>query len=399
MNCSRWQRVHTFLCCLFCAVYALVLLFPIWLAWAFYHPISDEESALEQTLFSLLVGGVALAGAANAGLQVVVLALAGQMGSECTGAFMNGQAWAGIITSVCRVLSKLLFEDRQPFEALRLSSMLYFCTSVSVVVLCLWSWFSLQNLPATKEARVAMSRPESRRESMASLGSAGTDLIGARSGSDLRADALSRSLADALDRDREMHVENPPEWDDDDEGGIFEAWKRVWPAAVGVMTVFWGTLAVFPGVVTRIPSVNLDPRNWMPVILIATFNTGDLLGRYSAGMLDPFVSDRLLAVMILARLAIVPVLVSIQLRPTMLGSYHDAAAVGTVLLLASSNGLTASLTLIKGQRQVLPGRQNETASTILALAMCLGLVLGALTALPISQLDAHYAPPAPSSSQ
>jgi hypothetical protein len=385
------QRENLTLCF---PVYALVLLYPIWLAWAFYHPISDEEFVLEQTLFSVLVGGVALAGAANAGLQVVVLALAGQMGSECTGAFMNGQAWAGIITSVCRVLSKLFFEDRQPFEALRLSSMLYFCTSVSVILLCLWSWFSLQRLPVTKEARVAMSRPESRRESHASLSSTNTDLIGLRS-PNLHADVLSNSLAIALDRDREMDVGNPPEWDDEDEGGIFEALKRVWPAAVAVMTVFWATLAVFPGVVTRIPSVNYDPRNWMPVILIATFNMGDLMGRYSAGLLDPFVSAKFLGVMILARLSIVPALVCIQLHPTMLGSYHDAAAVGSVLLLASSNGLTASLSLIKGQRQVMPGRQNETASTILALAMCLGLVLGALSALPISALDTHYVPVPP----
>jgi hypothetical protein len=47
---------------------------------------------------------------------------------------------------------------------------------------------------------------------------------------------------------------------------------------------------------------------------------------------------------------------------------------------------------MKGQRLVLPGQQNETASTILALTMCLGLVLGALTALPISSLTAQFSP-------
>ncbi len=74
-----------------------------------------------------------------------------------------------------------------------------------------------------------------------------------------------------------MVIDNPPDWDEED-GGIWVTWIRVWPAALQITCVFWATLAVFPGVVTRIPSTGYDTRNWMPVILIATFNVGDLIG-------------------------------------------------------------------------------------------------------------------------
>lgn len=150
-------------------LYVVIMSYPLWLASAFYAPIPDKEWALEETVFLALVIGVGVAGAANAGLQVVVLALAGQMGSDCIGAFMNGQAVAGIITSSCRIMSKLLFEDHEPFEALRLSSILYFFSSVTVCTLCLWSWFALQRLPAAQQARVAMSGSHSRRSSLSTL--------------------------------------------------------------------------------------------------------------------------------------------------------------------------------------------------------------------------------------
>jgi hypothetical protein len=81
-----------------------------------------------------------------------------------------------------------------------------------------------------------------------------------------------------------MDVGNPPDWDDASNDTLATI-KAILPAAVGVMSVFWVTLAVFPGVVTRIPAGGSDAAHWMPVMLIATFNVGDLLGRYTAGKL------------------------------------------------------------------------------------------------------------------
>lgn len=225
-----------------------------------------------------------------------------------------------------------------------------------------------------------MSRPLSRRSSLSTLDASLPDLR----------ESLSAAFPD-LEGERDMQIDNPPDWEEE-EIGIWGTWLRVWPAALGVMVVFWTTLAVFPGVVTRIPSMGYDPRNWMPVILIATFNVGDLIGRYSAGVLESMISVYILNLMIVARVGIVPALVYLQLHPSILPGYYDAAAIGSVLVLALTNGLCASLTLIKGQRQVQPGQQNETASTILTLAMCLGLVLGALAALPIAMLSTHYTP-------
>ena len=68
-------------------------------------------------------------------------------------------------------------------------------------------------------------------------------------------------------------MENPAEWHDD-QGSVGEVFKCVWPAAAGVMAVFWATLAVFPGVVTRMQCMPYDPHDWGPVLLIATFNVG-----------------------------------------------------------------------------------------------------------------------------
>jgi solute carrier family 29 (equilibrative nucleoside transporter) protein 4 len=52
---------------------------------------------------------------------------------------------------------------------------------------------------------------------------------------------------------------------------------KIWPYMVGILLNYMVTLSLFPGIESEIQSCWLG--DWMPVILMATFNISDLIGK------------------------------------------------------------------------------------------------------------------------
>ena len=53
--------------------------------------------------------------------------------------------------------------------------------------------------------------------------------------------------------------------------------KKIWPYMLGILLSYMVTLSLFPGIESEIQSCTLG--DWMPVILMATFNITDLVGK------------------------------------------------------------------------------------------------------------------------
>mmetsp|Transcript_31257 Transcript_31257/g.73674 ORF Transcript_31257/g.73674 Transcript_31257/m.73674 type:complete len:432 (-) Transcript_31257:81-1376(-) len=360
------QKVSTVKASTCFVLYLGVLGFSLWLAIAFHAPFSDKDSgrSTESLHFMALVGSVAVAGAASSGLQSVLYSIAGEMGPTCIAAFMNGQAFAGLLTCICRILSKVGFAESDPFEALRLSSALYLSSSLLVVCLAFCGFFAIQRMRAERRAG-GRDDPANKIEA--------ESLIGGGADSDDDA-APAPELANFTEPDAST--------------GSLSVWGRMWSSGVGVMFTFWVTLALFPGVTCRIAASQADPEEWMPVTLITVFNVGDLLGRMLAGACAGCFSEGALWLLNFLRLAFVPLLLYLQAGPDSAGGgwVHDAAAVLAVLAMAASSGFLACAFIIKGQLRVASSADREVASTLLALLMTLGLALGAVSALPLRKL-------------
>lgn len=67
-------------------------------------------------------------------------------------------------------------------------------------------------------------------------------------------------------------------------GGLHARWevtKATYPYMLAICLVYFGTLSIYPGVVSEIESCTL--KSWMPIIMISLFNIADLLGKTLAG--------------------------------------------------------------------------------------------------------------------
>lgn len=57
----------------------------------------------------------------------------------------------------------------------------------------------------------------------------------------------------------------------------------IWPQILSIMLVYFVTLAIFPGIESEIFSCSF--RTWTPIILMATFNITDFIGKLMSTLL------------------------------------------------------------------------------------------------------------------
>lgn len=63
-------------------------------------------------------------------------------------------------------------------------------------------------------------------------------------------------------------------------GGLRARWtvaKSIWQYMLSISVAYFVTLCLYPGIMSEIVSCKFG--SWMPVILMAAFNTSDLMGK------------------------------------------------------------------------------------------------------------------------
>ncbi|CAM9768654.1 unnamed protein product [Lampetra planeri] len=165
---------------------------------------------------------------------------------------------------------------------------------------------------------------------------------------------------------------------------------QIWVPAFSVCCVFWITFILFPAITVRVDTIT-DDSKWktffQPVCGFLAFGFSDFVGRsLTAFYMWPKADSWWLLVLVVLRLVFVPLflLCNIASRPLGITPFrHDAAFVIIMLLMGTSNGYLATLSMSYGPKNV-NAHQAETAGMIMMTFTALGVALGGVSSFIIT---------------
>lgn len=159
--------------------------------------------------------------------------------------------------------------------------------------------------------------------------------------------------------------------------GLESRWRvahAIYPYMVCIALAYAVTLSLYPGIESEIISCKL--QTWMPVLLMFTFNTSDVLGKILAAIPYSW-SRRQLILMSGIRAILIPLLLlccAPRSDPTIAGEtapFIFSAALGL------SNGLAGSLPMMLAPAKV-PATLKEVTGNMMTLSYNVGLTAGSL---------------------
>ncbi|XP_036622578.1 equilibrative nucleoside transporter 1 isoform X1 [Trichosurus vulpecula] len=288
-------------------------------------------------------------------LQGSLFGLAGLLPTSYTVPIMSGQGLAGTFAAmamICAIASGSKLEQ---------SAFGYFITACVVIVLSIICYVVLPRLKFYQYYQQAKVETLGEQETK-------MDLI-------RRGDNCAKSGEGGMSKSS-TH-ERP---------SIIAILKQIWVLALSVCFVFTVTIGVFPSVTAEVQSTIAGTSDWnkyfIPVSCFFTFNVFDWAGRSltTVYMWPKKESRWLLPSLVVARIVFVPLMMLCNVHPRKnlpVVFHHDAWFIIFMIFFAFSNGYLASLCMCFGPKKVKPF-EAETAGTIMAFFLSLGLALGAL---------------------
>ncbi|XP_005187741.1 equilibrative nucleoside transporter 4 [Musca domestica] len=177
--------------------------------------------------------------------------------------------------------------------------------------------------------------------------------------------------------------------------GFASRWQvaqSIYPYMVCIALAYCVTLSLYPGIESEIVSCSLG--TWMPVLLMFTFNTSDLIGKTLAGVPYPW-SRRQLILMSGLRIVLVPLLLlccAPRHQPVISG---ETAAFIFTIALGVSNGLAGSLPMMLAPAKV-NATLREVTGNMMTLSYNVGLTVGSFIGYVFeSMLGAQLTNPCP----
>lgn len=158
------------------------------------------------------------------------------------------------------------------------------------------------------------------------------------------------------------------------------ALTRVLETIRGPAWLIWGnfalTLSVFPGVTVEFQSES-GLGSWFPVILISTFNLGDMLGRMwsSYNYCEHPPKENLIRKLVLGRCFLVPLFI-LSVHPHVLS--NDAFSVLLLFVHGVSSGYAATMCMVLAPTLVQNEDDKEIASMEMVFLLMCGLSTGAV---------------------
>ncbi|XP_020512521.2 equilibrative nucleoside transporter 1 isoform X2 [Labrus bergylta] len=182
---------------------------------------------------------------------------------------------------------------------------------------------------------------------------------------------------------KEVHAESGDQNKHQDVSMI-KIFKKIWLLALSACFTFTVTIGMFPAITADTKSTLAEGGSWdqyfIPVSCFLLFNLCDWTGRsLTAFCMWPQKDSMLLPASIVCRLVFVPLFMLCNVHPRFnlpVFFHHDAWFIVFMVLFAFSNGYLASLCMCYGPKNVLP-HEAETAGSIMAFFLSLGLALGA----------------------
>ncbi|XP_043284665.1 equilibrative nucleoside transporter 4 isoform X2 [Venturia canescens] len=156
----------------------------------------------------------------------------------------------------------------------------------------------------------------------------------------------------------------------------FEVAKLIFPYMASIGIAYFVTLCLYPGILSEIISCKFE--SWMPVILMATFNGADLLGKVLASIPHEWTRTQLLYFSG-ARAVLIPLFLLCAIprsAPILSGEGYPLVF---SLLLGLTNGIVGSVPMIQAPSKV-PEQYRELAGNIMTLSYTTGLAIGSVLA-------------------
>ncbi|XP_045398017.1 equilibrative nucleoside transporter 1 isoform X4 [Lemur catta] len=319
------------------------------------------------TFFIITMVKIMLINSFGAILQGSLFGLAGLLPASYTAPIMSGQGLAGFFASVAMICAIASGSE------LSESAFGYFITACVVIILTIICYLCLPRLEFYRYYQQLKLEGPGEQETKLDLISKGPSTTCHPPGEEPRAgkeeSAVSASNSGSTNN---SHC-------------IRAILKNISVLAFSVCFIFTITIGMFPAVTVEVKSSIAGTSAWgnyfIAVSCFLTFNIFDWLGRsLTAVLMWPGKDSRWLPGLVLARVVFVPLLLLCNVQPRRYLAVvfeHDAWFIFFMAAFAFSNGYLASLCMCFGPKKVKPA-EAETAGTIMAFFLCLGLALGAI---------------------
>nr|XP_053650926.1 equilibrative nucleoside transporter 4-like [Cherax quadricarinatus] len=167
--------------------------------------------------------------------------------------------------------------------------------------------------------------------------------------------------------------------------GVIARWqvsRNVWQYMLSIALAYFVTLCLYPGIETEVVSCRL--HTWMPVIMMATFNLFDFIGKILASIPYDWTRRQLVSGS-LVRIMLVPFMMMCagpRLSPIIPG---EVTPLILSAVLGLSNGVLGSVPMILAPTKV-QDEHRELTGNIMTLSYYIGLTLGASIAYGLDDI-------------
>nr|XP_054763324.1 equilibrative nucleoside transporter 4-like [Lytechinus pictus] len=309
---------------------------------------------------------------------------AGMLPKRFTQAVMVGESTAGVLTSLNRIITKLLVSNE------KVNTLIFFILSGIVLVLCLATHQVARRTQLVRHYTTACQNAglgEDERSLQLS-----TEVSGSRTAVNvddvnLQGDDVTphtaeevRPNTDSLEGQRKPRrpITLASCWHSI-VGGFHSRVnlsRHIWPYMVSIAVTYYITLCLFPGIESEV--VNCKLHDWMPIILMAIFNITDLCGKLLAAYPYEWNTSRLMLASS-CRVILVPLLLICVTPRTHPILSHPFWPILLSAMLGISNGYFGSIPMILAPGMV-PEEKKELAGNVMTVSYNVGLTLGAITA-------------------
>ncbi|XP_034000109.1 equilibrative nucleoside transporter 4 isoform X2 [Trematomus bernacchii] len=304
----------------------------------------------------------------------------GMLPKRYTQGVMTGESTAGVIISLSRIFTKLLIPDE------RRNTLIFFLVSISMEMLCF-----LLHLLVRRTQFVRYYTSHAQGKGAGKLPDARDNSTGYRVHHDVTAEEGNGATAPT----------SAEEVVEDFEGGTYvrfdapkakirRSWPRVrdmilhryvvsrviWAYMLSIAVTYSITLCLFPGLESEIRNHTLG--EWFPILIMATFNMSDFVGKILAALPYDWSGGRLLFCCSL-RVVFIPLFVMCVYPASAPTLSHPAWPCIFSLLMGVTNGYFGSVPMIQAAGRV-PPEQRELAGNTMTVSYMSGLMLGSVVA-------------------
>ena len=333
--------------------------------------------------FVIIMSCTAFAAAVTAGIDSCIISLASLYPTSCQEALQIGIGVSTLIGSIYRILTKLYF----PADAVVASSLLYFYSGAVTVLVCILCYYYLCTMDLTRRylysgRDMGLLRPTAQVSPM------GTPLAsplistekqtkdGYGAVPSVEEGDRKRTASDALSDEESKRADTQR-----DEKRRLIAFGKVWWSETLVFVTFSTTLALWPPLVSEIPSYNfpyLNDTEWWPLILLFDFALMDVIGRFSVPIRAGLTKDNIQYPIFFRIFFFVPAI--IMCVKGWFFFHYDALSVALVSCLGFTNGYLGSMSIVLVNEAVAPDERGVVGS-LTGFVLNAGLVAGATAAL------------------